>query len=74
VEAAAELIVHASARHALECPIDDRANLLGWLIVPAMKEKRERRGVRKLGLAAEPAVSRIEAARHLRHRIIQQAG
>ena len=72
MKAAAELIVHPASRHALEGPIDDGADLVGRLIVPAMQQQCDRPGMGKLGLAAEAAVHRIEGRHDLGHRLVQQ--
>ena len=40
--------------------------------MPAMQQQGERAGMGKLGLAAEPAVHRIEHPRHLRDRFVQR--
>jgi hypothetical protein len=36
MKASTELIVHSAAGHPLESSIDDGADLIGWLVVPAM--------------------------------------
>ena len=50
VKAPGELIVHAAARHSLERSVDDGADLIRWLIVPAVQQQRDGARVRELGL------------------------
>jgi hypothetical protein len=72
VEAAAELVVHAAPCHPLERPIDDGTDLIGRIVVPAVEQEGQGRGVRKLRLAAESAVDRIEDPSDSSLRLAQQ--
>ncbi len=74
MKSASELVVHATSGHSLQGAVDDGANMLRGLIVPAVQQQRERTGVGKLGLTAESAVDRVEDAGHLSDRILQQLG
>ena len=71
VEAAAELVVDATARHAVEGAVEDAARRLARVVGPAVQQQRHRAGVRKLGAPSESAVHRIEYPGHLGDRVLE---
>ena len=69
-EAAAELVVHAAARHRLERPVEHRGGALATVAVQQLEHHRRR----ELRRAAEAAVHAVVLAAERAHRVVERRG